>query len=170
MVISVRDARERKSDLQFIERSLRDYLDDLSLSQTGRFPALPEIGQAELDQLAAWLADRNALLLAILDDQQPVGFSLVQRGSGFRMSEFFIARAMRHRGIGRSAVRLILDRFAGQWEVVQNQRNPAAVQFWRQVIGQYTRGDYRERIAGGEVRQMFRSGLSSGARNRCVSD
>jgi predicted acetyltransferase len=75
------------------------------------------------------------------------------------LSEFFIARAARLHGFGRSATRLILDRFAGQWEVTQNSRNPAAVAFWRRVIAQYTDGAYRERVANGEVRQTFRSGL-----------
>lgn len=169
MSVSVRDARDRKADLEFIERSLHDYLDDLGVTGTGLFQALPEIGHSEPDQLATWLADRNSTLLAILDDQRPIGFALVVRappgatGIDYRMSEFFISRSARRRGFGRSALRLIFDRFAGQWEVVQNQRNPGAVDFWRRVIAQYTGGDYRERLGNGEVRQTFRSG-AAGAR------
>jgi len=55
-------------------------------------------------------------------------------------------------------VRLILDRFAGRWEVVEYSRNPGAVAFWRKAIAGYTRGNYQERVANGEVRQTFLSG------------
>jgi predicted acetyltransferase len=164
MIFSVRDARERKSDREFVERSLPDYRDDLGIANTGLFRALPEIGHGEPDQLAAWLGDRNCLLFTMLDGQQPVGFALVVRAPAFakdvdfRMSEFFVARTARRRGVGRNAARLIFDRFSGSWEVVENQRNDEAVQFWRRVIAQYTGGDYRERAASGEVRQIFRSG------------
>lgn len=166
MAISVRDARERKGDRAFIEHSLRDYLDDLGGLNSGVFPVLQEFGHREPDQVAGWLADRNAMLLAIVDEQRPIGFALVLRdppGAGaidYRMAEFFIARDARRRGAGRSAVRLILDRFAGRWEILQNQRSPGAVEFWRRVISLYTRGDYRERMINGEVRQTFRSGAA----------
>ena len=74
------------------------------------------------------------------------------------MAEFFIARAYRRLGVGRSAVPLILDRFAGRGEIVEYQRNPGAVNVWRRVVAAYTRGDYQERVANGEVRQSFVSG------------
>ena len=73
------------------------------------------------------------------------------------MSEFFIAREARRRGVGRSAVRLIFDRFAGTWEILEYQRNPGAVAFWRRVVTAYTAGDFRERVQNGEVRQHFSS-------------
>ncbi|MEY2855206.1 MAG: hypothetical protein RL030_2338 [Pseudomonadota bacterium] len=165
MVISVRDARERKADRAFIELSLRDYLDDLGGLNTGVFPALQEFGHREPDQLASWLGDRDATLMTIVDEQKPVGFALVVRAPpgvptvDYRLSEFFIARESRLHGFGRGAVRLIFDRFAGQWDVIQNSRNPAAVMFWRRVIAQYTNGAYRERVTNGEVRQTFRTGV-----------
>ena len=40
-------------------------------------------------------------------------------------------KQQRRLGVGRSAVPLILDRFAGRWEIVEYQRNPGAVSFWR---------------------------------------
>jgi predicted acetyltransferase len=73
------------------------------------------------------------------------------------MAEFFIARSYRRLGIGARAVHLILDRFAGHWEITEYQRNPAAVSFWRRVIRAYTGGDFRERVQDGEVRQSFES-------------
>lgn len=163
MAVSLRDARTNANDLQWIESVYRDYLDDLGLLNTGIFPALGEIGHREPDHLQRWLVDRSAALLTILDDQRPAGFAMVVREThasrlaDFRMAEFFVARTSRGRGVGRGAARLILDRFAGRWEVVEHARNTGAVNFWRKVVAAYTRGDYRERNINGEVHQYFRS-------------
>jgi predicted acetyltransferase len=163
MTVSVRDARENPGDLDWIESVYRDYLDDLGLLNTGVFMRLGDIGQHEPDPLQRWLMDRTALLITILDDRQPAGFAMVAREThaareaDYRMAEFFIDRPSRRRGLGRSAVRLILDRYAGRWEISEYTRNPAAVQFWRKVVSAYTRGEYRERTANGEVRQYFTS-------------
>jgi predicted acetyltransferase len=169
MTVSVRDARGVAADRKWIEQVYRDYLDDLAPLNTGVFPALGEIGHREPDQLTRWFADPNAQLLTILKVNEPLGFAMVTRGAPgigrnavqFRMAEFFIARQHRRRGIGQSAVRLIFDRFAGTWEIVEYLRNPNAVSFWRKVLAQYTRGNYEERVVNGEVRQTFVSGVGA---------
>lgn len=163
MSVSVRDARISESDRLWIESVYRDYLDDLAPLNTGLFPVLGEVGHREPDQIARWFGDPNAFPFLILHSQQPVGFAMVARASrmagvkpvDYRMSEFFIARPHRRLGIGRSAVNLILSRFAGRWEIVEYQRNDGAVSFWRRVVAAYTRGQYVERVINGEVRQTF---------------
>ena len=174
MTVSVRDARDTEGDRLWIQSVYRDYLDDLApAAGTGTFPALGEVGHREPDQLFRWFGDPNNFPLVILRSSVPVGFALVVRGAmgtsvgagspprataEYHMAEFFIVRAMRRLGIGATAVRLIFSRFAGRWEITEYLRNTAAVSFWRRVVASYTRGDYRERIVNGEVRQTFVSG------------
>jgi predicted acetyltransferase len=168
MTVSVRDARAQPADRRWLESVYRDYLDDLAPLGTGVFPILGEVGHSEPDQLARWFADSSAQLLVICKGAAPAGFAMVARGGSafgrtpvdFRMAEFFVSRAQRRLGVGRTAVPLILDRFAGRWEIVEYLRNPGAVDFWRRVVAQYTRGDYQERINNGEVRQTFVSGTA----------
>jgi predicted acetyltransferase len=177
MTVSVRDARDTAGDRLWIQGVYRDYLDDLVPSTvTGTFPALGEIGHREPDQLFHWFADPNSFPLIILRSSEPVGFALVMRGTpgvsraagagtgpqargaiDYRMAEFFITRAWRRLGIGATAVRLILSRFTGRWEITEYLRNGSAVSFWRRVVAGYTHGNYRERIVNGEVRQTFES-------------
>ena len=166
MAVSLRDARLNEADCEWIEGVFRDYLDDLRVHRTGLFPVLGAVGLGEPMQVQGWLANRHASLLTILDDGQPAGFAMILAGDGtpgvdYRMAEFFIARPSRRRGIGRSAARLILDRFAGRWEVAEDAANHEAIAFWRKVLAGYTRGDYRERSGGGEVRQYFSSANSN---------
>lgn len=165
MTISVRDTRQARGDRQWIESVYRDYLTDLAPLGTGVFPALPEFGHREPDQLASWFADSSAHLLTVLKDDKPVGFAMVRTGQvlagrgkvDFSMAEFFIARPWRRRGVGQEAVRLILDRFSGRWHIMEYMRNPQAVAFWRRVVGAYTAGQYQERGGSGEIHQFFDS-------------
>jgi predicted acetyltransferase len=175
MTVSVRDARYTEGDRLWIQSVYRDYLDDLAPG-TGRFPILGEVGHREPDQLFQWFGDPNSFPLVILSSAEPVGFALVVRGGSgayaqrsssasqpraaidYRMAEFFISRARRRLGIGATAVRLIFSRFTGRWEITEYLRNTNAVSFWRRVVASYTRGNYRERIVNGEVRQTFESG------------
>jgi len=166
MSISVRDLRRSRTDRLWLESVYGDYLDDLAPLGTGVFPTLPEFGHRAHDQLTSWYADSSAHLLTILKDDAPVGFAVVRTGHviagrgavDFSMAEFFIARAWRRRGIGHEAVRLICDRFAGRWHIMEYLRNPQAVAFWRRVVGAYTNSSYRERAGNGEIHQYFDSG------------
>jgi predicted acetyltransferase len=165
VTVSVRDARSSKSDRLWIGGIYREYLDDLAALSTGIFPVLGEVGHREPDQVARWFGDRSAFPLIILKAAERVGFAMVARAGTapsppaveYRMAEFFIARANRRLGIGRTAVDLILKRFAGRWEITEYVRNPGAVSFWRRVVAVYTRGVYQERVINGEVRQVFDS-------------
>ena len=165
MSVSVRDARASKSDRLWIGNIYREYLDDLSALSTGIFPVLGEVGHREPDQIARWFGDRNAYPLIILKTAEPVGFAMVAHTQAppsprvveYRMVEFFITRASRRLGVGRTAVNLILNRFAGRWEITEYLRNPDAVSFWRRVVAGYTSGSYQERVINGEVRQVFDS-------------
>ena len=127
------------------------------------FPRWARSDTASRIRLPAGSATRNAFPLVIVQGPEHVGFAMVARGSSlpaqpqidYRMAEFFIARTRRRLGIGRVAVQLILNRFAGRWEISEFQRNTSAVSFWRRVVAAYTHGKYQERLLNGEVRQVF---------------
>ncbi len=171
VTVSVRDARAQPADRLWIQSVYRDYLDDLNPG-TGLFPALGEIGHREPDQIAHWFGDPNTFPLVIVKGNEPVGFARVLRGgpaapprprTDYRMAEFFITRSRRRLGVGRTAVELILSRFAGRWEISEYLRNADAVRFWRRVVAGYTRGSYQERIVNDEVHQVFDSGAPRSA-------
>ena len=47
-----------------------------------------------------------------------------------------------------------------EWEIVEYQRNPGAVAFWRKIIAAYCAGRFTEVARYGEVRQRFKTRLS----------
>ena len=97
------------------------------------------------------------------------GFALIDERSKITgasgvtdMTEFFVLRKFRRRGVGLAAAFAAFDRFKGRWEVRQRPENPDATTFWRRAIGQYTRGHYEEsqweRPAWTELVQSFSTG------------
>jgi predicted acetyltransferase len=165
MAVSIRDARRSDEDRHWIERAYSEYLDDLGAGGTGVFPALGVTGQDARDLLGSWFRDPRSTPFVLLYEGRPAGFALVQQtsipGSGplatFRLTEFFVSRPMRRLGVGREAARLLFNRFQGQWLVPESTRHRQAVEFWRRVIRDYTRGRYRERLMGDELQHTFNS-------------
>jgi len=69
------------------------------------------------------------------------GLILVKRGSevsgneeAWDISEFFILRGYRKRGVGTQAARLIWKHLPGQWEVRVMESNVTALRFWGTAI------------------------------------
>jgi predicted acetyltransferase len=170
LLVSIRDCRHSKKDRQWIQDVYGEYLDALSDLNTGLFSVLGTDNPREQEIFANWFANDQTHPLVILKGPDPVGFALVTRpripaagetSATYNMSEFFVRKAHRRAGIGRDAATLIFDRFAGDWEIVEYQRNPGAVGFWRSVLADYSRGRFTERSRNGEIRQRFTSGSSA---------
>ncbi len=128
MTVSVRDARSSESDRLWIESVYRDYLDDLAPLNTGIFPVLGEVGHREPDQITRWFSDSTRIRARNREELQAGGIRHGRRAVSprrgarlwtIRMAEFFIARSQRRLGVGRTAVQLILNRFAGRWEITE---------------------------------------------------
>ncbi|MFJ7199921.1 MULTISPECIES: GNAT family N-acetyltransferase [unclassified Streptomyces] len=92
-------------------------------------------GTFRSDRLHAALtrADWAPYLLTV--DGSPVGLALV-RGLADPtrvLSSFFVVRGVRRTGIGLCAVREVVAKHPGPWEVAFQQGNASAVAFWRRV-------------------------------------
>lgn len=95
-------------------------------------------------------------------DGRLAGFALVRVQSSeesrvTHMAELFVLRKYRRLGVGEAFARQLFDRFPGAWSVAQAERNEAARQFWRSVVGRYTGGSFVERSEGQRVEQRFRA-------------
>ncbi|AZN41430.1 GNAT family N-acetyltransferase [Paenibacillus albus] len=67
------------------------------------------------------------------------------------ISEFFIMRKFRRRGIGRYVAQMIFERFSGTWEVRQTAGNQPAYMFWKRVISEHKpNNSYQEMFLNNE--------------------
>lgn len=165
MPITIREARSSKADRDWIEETYGEYLADLTADRTGVYPSLTVTGQSITEIIQGWFHDDRATAFVILREKELAGFAVVQRlvatGSerkrSYRLSEFFIRRPFRSKGVGRSAALLLFSRFAGDWTVGEQSSNSRAIQFWRRVVSEFTNGKFREKKAQGEVAHQFTS-------------
>jgi len=173
LLISIRDCKHSKKDHLWIRSVYGEYLDALADLNTGFFSVIGADSPREDEIFANWFANDHSHPLVIVKGADTVGFALVTRpripaagetSADYFMSEFFVRKQHRGMGIGRDAATLIFDRFAGEWEIVEYQRNPGSVTFWRRVVAGYCKGSYTERTRNGEVRQRFQSGAPASAR------
>lgn len=161
MSIELRDARTSAAEIEWLTNVYPFYLHDLSEFDDECY-RLNDRGLWEPDHLPSWLREDTDHPLVILESDLRVGCALVnqapsphmQPGMDFRMSEFFVLRKHRRRGIGRRAVFALFDRFRGRWEISELVRNTPAINFWRRVIGEYARGHYEEMTSDTQVRQI----------------
>ena len=90
-------------------------------------------------------------------DGQWAGFALVRLVSHMTgehgvadMTEFFVMRKYRRKGVGRLVARQVFGLFPGPWEVRVMDTNIPAQAFWRRTIGEHTRGVFEERWSDDE--------------------
>jgi predicted acetyltransferase len=101
-----------------------------------------------------WVEEgRHSFIVCV--DGKLAGFVLVNQythipGNEHSVAEFFILRKYRQRGIGKGVAFHIFDLFSGKWEVGQTESNTVAQQFWRNVVGEYTAGQFAETVLNTE--------------------
>ena len=101
-------------------------------------------GYKYLDQY--WTeVERHAFF--ILVDGKYAGFIMINQDlkiakEGNCISEFFILKKYRKKGIGTKSAFYAFDQFPGPWEVSVITSNIPAMKFWQKAIDQYTRGKF----------------------------
>ncbi|MFE9452801.1 GNAT family N-acetyltransferase [Streptomyces sp. NPDC006739] len=67
--------------------------------------------------------------------ERPAGLAFVRglTGPTHVLNSFFVVRGARRQGVGLRAVRQVLARHPGRWEIAFQHDNPPAVGFWRRV-------------------------------------
>ncbi|MEA2641081.1 MAG: hypothetical protein QOF51_2475 [Chloroflexota bacterium] len=131
-------------------------------------PSIGSDGRYGYPWLDAYWGDARREPYLIRADGELAGFALVMERSliapelaGYEVSEFFVLRAYRRRGVGEAAAHALFARHPGPWYIGQLADNAPAQTFWRTVVGRYTRGAYREeRWTEGERRGVAQTFVS----------
>ena len=89
--------------------------------------------------------DRDAFLIKYNDKY--IGMVMVNEylkfnKSGKCIAEFLIMPKYRRNHIGKKVAYDIFDMYKGDWEVQPMENNPTAYSFWKNIINEYTNGNY----------------------------
>jgi len=105
---------------------------------------LGDDGRFGYEPLPLYWSEPNYHSFLIRLDNKLAGLALIrkrQQLSGKKlvwdMSEFFIVRNCRRRGIGTQAAREVWRRFPGQWQVRVMEANTPARHFWAEAISSF---------------------------------
>lgn len=109
---------------------------DLHLGQDGRYG---------YSRLAQYWTDPTRLPFLVRVDGRPAGFALIARGSEISgdpkvwdVSEFFVVRRHRRRGVGVAVAHELWRRHPGRWEVRVMENNVPAIAFWAAAVRDFT--------------------------------
>ena len=142
--------RATSSDAPLLANLLELYTHDLSAI----FPVeLGADGRYGYDNLPLyWQTPASRYAFLIKRGVRIAGFALATRGlqpgcaaDELDVAEFFVLRAHRGAGVGSAAAFALWDALPGAWFVRVLERNSAALEFWRNVVGRYTREAFVER-------------------------
>ena len=100
-----------------------DYL-DCYWTEENRFPYFIKVN----DKLAGFV---------MVNDYQEVNLN-----TKYTISEFFIMYKYRQKGIGKYAVKYILNKYKGKWQLKYHPKNETSKIFWNKTIEEYTKGNY----------------------------
>ena len=141
--------------IPFEDKSVLQHLMQLYLYDFSEFTGedINDHGRYEYKYLDNyWIeARRDAYLIRY---GEPIaGFTLVTRGttdmaSGtfdtdlMAISEFFVMRKFRGRGIGAFAANFCFDQYLGDWQITTPANNRPSATFWRAVINKRTGGNF----------------------------
>lgn len=131
-------------DTLLVDRLWQLYVHDLSQSR-GSLPNAE--GLFKLGHLAGFRdnpADCQGFLVTW--DGAPAGFAYVTGVTGNlrTIGEFFVARAVRRRGVGEFVARTLIERYPGPWEIAFQDSNPGAPDFWKRVVADIVGDAWRE--------------------------
>jgi predicted acetyltransferase len=133
----------------FYDFSEFNHADVLNNGQFGDYPYLDHYWE-----------ERTRYPFILTCNSEYIGFVFVRyveegNKSFYSIAEFFVMKKYRRTGLGRTAAFQLFDRFEGEWEVSQIERNQPAQKFWRKTIEEYTNGKWTEREFDGKWIQMF---------------
>ncbi|MBP6985192.1 MAG: GNAT family N-acetyltransferase [Alphaproteobacteria bacterium] len=140
------------ADHPTVQNMARFYVYDMSRECGAHYSGweCPADGLFECDDLKSYFTDstRKAYIVKVADEL--AGFVLINKldflPASFNMGEFFILAKFQRKGIAQIVARQVFDMHQGTWSVGAIPMNKRALHFWRRVIGDYTGGDYMERL------------------------
>ncbi|WP_406125969.1 GNAT family N-acetyltransferase [Streptomyces sp. NBC_00989] len=137
------------ADRPTVERLWLMFRHDMSEFGTGEQLQLPNPDgtfRSERVDAAFGGTDGDWAPYLFVSGERPVGFAFVRGLSSATrvLNSFFVVRGARRAGVGMGAVRDVVARHPGSWEVAFQDANPGAVAFWRRVGDELAPGEWGE--------------------------
>lgn len=104
-------------------------------NENGLFEIYPQLRGSVLGYLL-YLDGIPAALTAI-DEKSP---------NAYEICDFYVLPCFRKNKVGKRFISSLFERLGGSWEIKQVAGAEYAISFWRDVVGDYTSGNYVEDV------------------------
>lgn len=136
-----------KVDLVLIDNSKKETLRDLIKEYERELLNVKE--PEEYKYLDSYWGKENRFPYFIYVDNKLAGFVLINDynlviNEGKNIAEFYIKKEFRKNGVGKLSAIKVFDMFRGKWEIRELKNNIDGQNFWRKVVGEYTKGNFEE--------------------------
>lgn len=109
-----------------------------------------EYGLYGYKYLDHYWTDENRYAYFIKINSKLAGFILIddfryydEIEADYCISEFFVMHKYRRLGIGKYAVKFIMNKYKGKWQIGYNPKNNIGKTFWTNVVNEITNGKYK---------------------------
>ena len=136
----------RKEEKEILKNLLEKYLYEHSQYDKRDVNILGLFGYDYLDN---YWTEENRFPYFIKVDNILAGFVMVndynetKLDTNYTVSEFFIMYKYRRNGVGKYAVKYILEKHKGKWQLSFHPNNENSKKFWINTISEYTKGNYK---------------------------
>jgi predicted acetyltransferase len=103
-------------------------------------------GYKEIDH---YWTDENKYPYFIKVNDKLAGFVLIDDyryiktiDAQYCIAEFFVMNKYKKLGVGKYAIKIVLDKYKGKWQLGYQSKNEGGKRFWNKVINEYTNGNY----------------------------
>jgi predicted acetyltransferase len=137
--------RVKKEEKEILRNLLEKY--NYEFSQYNNLD-VNNMGLYGYDYLDNYWTEENRFPYFIKVDNKLAGFVMVndycevKLDTNYTISEFFIMYKYRKSGIGKYALKYILDKYRGKWQLKYHPKNEISKIFWNKTIEEYTNGKY----------------------------
>jgi len=149
-----------KEEKEIIRNLLEKYMYEFSQYNNLDVNNLGLYGYSYLDN---YWTEENRFPFFIKANGKLAGFVMVNDypevriDTNYTMSEFFVMYKYRRCGIGKYAVKYILDKFKGKWQLRYHPKNEISQKFWIKTISEYTKGKYE--VMENNPEAMYEDGI-----------
>ncbi len=130
----------QESDRDLLWNVLQKYLYEMNglyldeMDETGNYPYEHFDEYFTDPRRAAYLIYEGGLLIGFA---MLCPYSCIGMEPDWTMAEFTVFPAFRKRGLAEEAVKMILEKHPGRWEIKYDERNPAAKRLWNKAAAPY---------------------------------
>lgn len=145
MDITIKEVEVKQKEI--LERLLQLYLHNVSLNFSMEFDS--NTGMYGYDDISKYFENDDNKAFLILKENEIAGFMLVDIIDNKKIiQEMFVLNNYKRKGIGKTAVSLVFEKYKGDWEIKSLPCSENAEKFWISAVKEYTKDNFNLEYIG----------------------